>query len=183
MMHASRQLLRAGAVAAAGSRQRAAVGVFAARVSCPAAPQLQQLARLSSAAVAASEAEEHTDAPKAAAPKRKRRELPAPIKLTDRAADRIKQLMASKPDKVGVRLGVKRRGCNGYSYTMNYADEKPPKDEEVADKGVRVFVDPLATFYIVGTTMDWEETELSAEFTFTNPNAKGSCGCGESFNV
>jgi iron-sulfur cluster assembly 1 len=183
MMHASRQLLKAGATAATGSRQRAAVGVFAARVGCPAAPQLQQLARLSSAAVAASEAEEQADAPKAAAPKRKRRELPAPIKLTDRAADRIKQLMASKPDKVGVRLGVKRRGCNGYSYTMNYADEKPPKDEEVADKGVRVFVDPMATFYIVGTTMDWEETELSAEFTFTNPNAKGSCGCGESFNV
>ncbi|KAG5176724.1 hypothetical protein JKP88DRAFT_351024 [Tribonema minus] len=100
-----------------------------------------------------------------------------------RAADRIKELLEAKPGKVGVRLGVKRRGCNGYSYTLNYADEKPAKDEEVAEKGVRVFVDPLATFYIVGTTMDWEETELSSEFTFKNPNAKGSCGCGESFNV
>lgn len=148
---------------------------------------------------------------------------------TDRAATHITQLLASKPGKVGVRLGVKRRGCNGMSYTLKYADEKPKGDEvvfigggvtnredqetqhrgdeeegqassargqEVVGKSGRVgsvlgggdgkvalFVDPMATLYIAGTVMDWEETELSSEFTFRNPNAKGECGCGESFNV
>eukprot|EP00640_Fibrocapsa_japonica_P008488 CAMPEP_0113937928 /NCGR_PEP_ID=MMETSP1339-20121228/4410_1 /TAXON_ID=94617 /ORGANISM="Fibrocapsa japonica" /LENGTH=66 /DNA_ID=CAMNT_0000940843 /DNA_START=366 /DNA_END=566 /DNA_ORIENTATION=+ /assembly_acc=CAM_ASM_000762 len=66
---------------------------------------------------------------------------------------------------------------------MNYVDEAPKKDEEVQDHGVRVFVEPMALFHVVGTTMDFEETELSSEFTFKNPNAKGSCGCGESFNT
>eukprot|EP00638_Chattonella_subsalsa_P006209 CAMPEP_0117758348 /NCGR_PEP_ID=MMETSP0947-20121206/15321_1 /TAXON_ID=44440 /ORGANISM="Chattonella subsalsa, Strain CCMP2191" /LENGTH=66 /DNA_ID=CAMNT_0005578511 /DNA_START=347 /DNA_END=547 /DNA_ORIENTATION=- len=66
---------------------------------------------------------------------------------------------------------------------MNYASEKPKHDEEVSEKGVRVFIEPMALFHIVGTTMDFEETELSSEFTFSNPNAKGSCGCGESFNT
>lgn len=88
------------------------------------------------------------------------------------------------------------------SYTLKYADEKPKGDEEVvvqavasasaagaptgalaAAADVKLFVDPMATLYIAGTVMDWEETELSSEFTFTNPNAKGECGCGESFNV
>ena len=136
---------------------------------------------------------------------------------TDRAAAHLISLVATKPGKIGVRLGVKRRGCNGMSYTLKYADEKPKGDEEVvvhavpsSDAGaaapqeggdasvssggggggggrggsdVRLFVDPMATLYIAGTVMDWEETELSSEFTFTNPNAKGECGCGESFNV
>jgi len=69
------------------------------------------------------------------------------------------------------------------SYTMNYAETPPAGDEEVAAHGVRVFVDPKAVFSVAGTVMDWEETELSAEFTFVNPNEKGRCGCGESFNV
>lgn len=112
-----------------------------------------------------------------------RRPRRAPLTVTDAAAARIKELMEGKPEMLGVRLGVKKRGCNGYSYTLNYVDKKPPKDEEVAEKGVTIFVDPLAVFFIVGTTMDWEETELSSEFTFKNPNVKGSCGCGESFNV
>ncbi|CAM9877464.1 unnamed protein product [Chrysoparadoxa australica] len=115
--------------------------------------------------------------------RRKLRERPAPIVLTERAADRLKLLLGKKPSMLGVRLGVKRRGCNGYSYTLNYVSEPPAKDEEVYAHGVRLFVDPMATFYVVGTVMDWEETELSAEFTFSNPNAKGECGCGESFNV
>ena len=114
------------------------------------------------------------------------RKRPDPITLTPNAASRIKELIQGKPDVVGVRISVKRRGCNGYSYTMNYADQtylQDTKDERVVAHGVNVFVDPKAIFYLVGTQMDYSETALSSEFTFENPNSKGSCGCGESFNV
>jgi len=127
-------------------------------------------------------------------PKKKTRRtfksLIAPIKLTDRAVERIKELIDTKPDEeksniAGIRIGVKRRGCNGLSYTMNYVktDDIPQKDELVEKNGVKVWVNPLATMHIVGTEMDYEETELASEFTFNNPNAKGECGCGESFNT
>jgi iron-sulfur cluster assembly accessory protein len=114
------------------------------------------------------------------------RKRPDPITLTKSAADRIKELIYDKQDVVGVRISVKRRGCNGYSYTMNYADRtymEETKDEKVVAHGVSVFVDPKAVFFLVGTQMDYTETALSSEFTFENPNSKGSCGCGESFNV
>lgn len=116
----------------------------------------------------------------------KRREMPAPITLTENAANRIKEMLINKEDAVGIRISVKRRGCNGYSYIMNYAnkgDAQLSKDDKVESHGVKVFVDPKAVFYIVGTRMDFEESELASEFTFTNPNSKGECGCGESFNV
>ncbi|CAM9556808.1 unnamed protein product, partial [Heterosigma akashiwo] len=113
----------------------------------------------------------------------RRRERPPPITLTDGAVLRIKELLKHQDDKIGIKLGVRRRGCNGLSYTMNYASEKPKNHEEVSKDGVHVFIEPMALFHIVGTTMDFEETELSAEFTFKNPNAKGECGCGESFNT
>ena len=74
-------------------------------------------------------------------------------------------------------------GCNGQSYTMNYATVKGKFDEEVVDKSVRVLIEPGALLKIVGTRMDWKEDDISAEFIFTNPNAKSVCGCGESFNV
>ncbi|KAI9917386.1 hypothetical protein PsorP6_012989 [Peronosclerospora sorghi] len=114
------------------------------------------------------------------------RELPPPLKLTDTAAARIKELLTNKPDAIGIRLGVKTRGCNGLSYTMNYADKKDDMEEEVCKNGdhrVRVFVETKALFHVVGTTMDFQVTPVSSEFVFENPNAKGSCGCGESFNV
>ena len=108
-----------------------------------------------------------------------------PIVLTERAADRIKGILRGDNaiGALGIRLGVKRRGCNGLSYTLNYAFEKPDRDIEMESHGVKVFIEPMALFNVVGTVMDWEETELSSEFTFNNPNSKGECGCGESFTV
>ena len=77
----------------------------------------------------------------------------------------------------------KSRGCNGQSYTMNYASERGAREEEVEAKGVRVLIEPGALLTIAGTTMDWREDELSAQFVFENPNAKAVCGCGESFTT
>lgn len=105
------------------------------------------------------------------------------MEITDAAAARLKELLHQRPDAVGVKVGVKTRGCNGVSYTLNYAADKGKFDEEVADKGVRVFIEPSALLKIAGTTMDWQEGALAAEFVFSNPNAKAVCGCGESFNV
>jgi iron-sulfur cluster assembly 1 len=104
---------------------------------------------------------------------------------TERASDRIKELLSGENAEgaIGIRLGVKRRGCNGLSYTLNYAFEVPEKDTAMESHGVQIFIEPMALFNVVGTTMDWEETELASEFTFNNPNSKGECGCGESFNV
>uniref|UniRef100_A0A7S2XT99 Core domain-containing protein n=1 Tax=Attheya septentrionalis TaxID=420275 RepID=A0A7S2XT99_9STRA len=125
-----------------------------------------------------------TPAPKKRLKRHGRRKL-NPIILTERGANRIKAILSGDNAKgaIGIRLGVKRRGCNGLSYTLNYANEKPEQDEEMEAHGVRVFIEPMALFSVVGTVMDYEETELASEFTFQNPNSKGECGCGESFNV
>ena len=127
-----------------------------------------------------------TGATAAARRQARRAALAAPVKLTDAAAARITTLLAKKPGAVGVRLGVRTRGCNGLSYTLDYVtaeDAKKAGEEVVESHGVRVVIDPKALIHILGTTMDFKDDALSSEFVFNNPNAKGACGCGESFNV
>jgi len=104
--------------------------------------------------------------------------------LTDAAAARIQALLANRgKPAVGIRVGVRSRGCSGLTYTLEYADEQGKFDEVVRDKGVTVLIDPKATMFIIGTEMDYVEDKLQSGFTFRNPNEKGRCGCGESFHV
>tara|TARA_R110000782_G_scaffold220879_1_gene308093 strand:+ start:139 stop:462 length:324 start_codon:yes stop_codon:yes gene_type:complete len=104
--------------------------------------------------------------------------------ITDHAAERVKALLASRgKPSAGVRIGIRTKGCSGMSYTLEFADDKNEFDEVVEDKGVRVFIDPKATMFIIGTQMDFVEDKLESGFTFENPNEKGRCGCGESFHV
>lgn len=112
------------------------------------------------------------------------RTTPALITLTDAAAARAKALLArSEKPGMGLRLGVKSKGCSGLSYTIEYADAKGPHDEVIEDKGVTIFIDPKAVMFILGTEMDYVEDKLQSGFVFRNPNEKGRCGCGESFHV
>jgi iron-sulfur cluster assembly protein len=104
--------------------------------------------------------------------------------VTDAAAQRIQALLAKRgKPSVGIRVGVRSRGCSGLTYTLEYADEKGKFDEVVQDKGVTILIDPKATMFIIGTEMDFVEDKLQSGFTFRNPNEKGRCGCGESFHV
>lgn len=107
----------------------------------------------------------------------------APITITPPAADRLKQLMINKPEMAGLRIGVKTRGCNGLTYTLEYVKEKQKFDEMVEQNGVKVFIDSKAQLTLLGTEMDYVKDVLSSEFVFHNPNIKGTCGCGESFQV
>ena len=106
------------------------------------------------------------------------------IKLSDNAASRIKEIM-SKADNsaIGVRVGVKSGGCAGMSYVMEYAKEVKKNEEVIEDKGVKVFIDPNAIMYLLGTEMDYKKEEFSSQFVFKNPNETERCGCGESFKI
>ena len=106
------------------------------------------------------------------------------IEITDAAADRIKTILANRgKESRGVRLGTSTKGCNGLSYTVDYVDEVNPTDEKVEQKGVTLFVDALSVIYLVGSVMDYRDEKFQSGFTFSNPNEKGRCGCGESFHV
>lgn len=113
-----------------------------------------------------------------------RRPRPAAIMLTAGAEARIADLMARAPDgTTGVRLSTPRRGCSGLSYSIDYVATPAPADERVETAAGPLFVDSSSILYLIGSTMDWTEDDFTAGFTFQNPNAKGSCGCGESFTV
>ena len=113
-----------------------------------------------------------------------RRPRPAAITLTPAAEQRIADLMASAPaDAIGVKLSTPRRGCSGLAYSVDYVTAADSFDERIETPGGTFFVDGGSILYLIGSSMDWVEDEFAAGFTFANPNAKGACGCGESFTV
>jgi iron-sulfur cluster assembly protein len=114
----------------------------------------------------------------------KARPRPAALNLTPRAVDRIAELMAKAPEgAIGVKLSTPRRGCSGLAYSVDYVTEAKPFDERIETPAGTFFVDGGSVLYLIGSTMDWVEDDFTAGFVFDNPNAKGSCGCGESFTV
>lgn len=116
-----------------------------------------------------------------AAPARK---LPSPIRLTDAAAARINAVVARATKPVlGVRVSVAAKGCSGKSYVVEYAEEARKFEDVVEHNGARVFIDPKAVMYLLGSEMDYRESKMESGFVFNNPNEKGRCGCGESFAV
>jgi iron-sulfur cluster assembly protein len=125
-----------------------------------------------------------TDAAKPAAPPRPRRPRPQVMTVTPNAAERAKALIdgRGKPT-VGIRIGVRSKGCSGMSYTLEFADKQEPMDEVVETGGIKLLIDPKASLFLIGTEMDYEEEKLKSGFVFKNPNEKGRCGCGESFHV
>ncbi|HEU0161294.1 MAG TPA: iron-sulfur cluster assembly accessory protein [Rhizomicrobium sp.] len=125
--------------------------------------------------------ETQSDTPRRAPQKRER---PKPVKLTDAAAARIRQIMDGADGKyLGVRVGVTNGGCAGMSYTMDYAAEARPFEEVMEDKGVKIFIDPKAVLFLIGTELDFVQEKLGARFSFNNPNQTSACGCGESVQI
>jgi iron-sulfur cluster assembly protein len=112
------------------------------------------------------------------------RTRPAAVSLTPAAEARVAALMAQAPEgAVGVKLSTPRRGCSGLAYSVDYVSEEAPFDEKIVTPGGTFYIDGASVLYLVGSVMDWREDDFAAGFVFENPNAKGACGCGESFNV
>ena len=115
---------------------------------------------------------------------RSRRPRPKVVTLTDRAAERVKEIMArAEKPYVGLRVGVKNGGCAGQEYFMEYAEAAAALDEVVEDKGVTILVDPKAVLFLIGTEIDYEVTRIASKFVFRNPNETDACGCGESVTI
>jgi iron-sulfur cluster assembly protein len=115
---------------------------------------------------------------------RGRRPRPKVVTLSERAAERVREIMgkATKP-YAGLRVGVKNGGCAGQEYVLEYAEAAGPLDEVVEDKGVTILVEPKAVLFLIGTEIDYEVSRLSAKFVFKNPNETDACGCGESVTI
>lgn len=108
----------------------------------------------------------------------------AAVTLTPAAEARVADLMAKAPaGAIGVKLSTPRRGCSGLAYSVDYVSEEERFDEKIETPGGAFYIDGASVLYLVGSTMDWREDDFAAGFTFDNPNAKGACGCGESFTV
>src|ERR1051326_5431137 len=113
-----------------------------------------------------------------------RRERPKAIKLSEAAAARIRDIVANAEGRYqGVRVGVTNGGCAGMSYTMDYASEAKPFEEVMEDRGVKIFIDPKAILFLIGTELDFVQEKLGARFVFNNPNQTAACGCGESVSI
>jgi iron-sulfur cluster assembly protein len=115
---------------------------------------------------------------------RARRPRPKVVSLTDRAAERVREIMAkAETPYAGLRVGVKNGGCAGQEYLLEYAEAASPLDEVIEDKGVTILVDPKAVLFLIGSEIDYEVSKLSAKFVFRNPNETDACGCGESVTI
>ena len=114
-----------------------------------------------------------------------KRERPKVVRLTDAAAERVREILSDRPDDdvSGVKIGVKNGGCAGMEYTLDYVRERAPLDEVVEDKGVTIYIDAKAVLFLFGTEIDFETTKLRSGFTFRNPNQTDACGCGESVTI
>jgi iron-sulfur cluster assembly protein len=114
----------------------------------------------------------------------KTRSRPAAVILTPSAEQRIADLMAKAPaDAIGVKLSTPKRGCSGLAYSVDFVTEEAKFDEKIETPGGTLYIDGASVLYLIGSTMNWVEDDFTAGFVFNNPNAKGSCGCGESFTI
>jgi len=112
------------------------------------------------------------------------RARPAAVTLTPAAQQRVADLMARAPEgAIGVKLSTPRRGCSGLAYSVDYVTQAGQFDERIETPGGTFFIDAASVLYLIGSIMDWREDDFTAGFVFENPNAKGSCGCGESFTI
>lgn len=112
------------------------------------------------------------------------RPRPAAVTLTPAAEARVAELMARAPEgAIGVKLSTPRRGCSGLAYSVDYVTEEMAMDEKIETPSGTFYIDGASVLYLVGSTMDWVVDDFAAGFVFENPNAKGACGCGESFMV
>lgn len=105
------------------------------------------------------------------------------VNVTDRAKEQFLKVLEAK-NKHAIKIGVETKGCSGKAYTMIYVEDKDPLDDVIPlSDSAFLYIDPKAALFMIGTEIDFEENDMSAQFVFNNPNEKGRCGCGKSFHV